>query len=136
MSSGKMALRDQFIISKLMHACRNINEHFQSYKFGEAQQASYSFWINDLCDVYLELIKPIVYDKSDMNKNSRWAAQACLWLCIEMGLRILHPMMPFVTEELWQRLPGRGSLGGDEPESIMLAPYPRKVETYCDPKAE
>jgi len=136
MSSGKMAPRDQFIISRLMQVCQNINEQFQSYKFGEAQQSSYSFWINDLCDVYLELIKPIVYDKSDMNKNSRWAAQACLWLCIEMGLRILHPMMPFVTEELWQRLPGRGSLGDKESDTIMHTSYPHCIVSYVNLEAE
>merc|ERR1712127_296281 len=80
--------------------------------------------MNDVCDVYLELIKPVVYDTSDENKDNRWAAQAALWVAIEAGLKILHPMMPFVTEELWQRLPGRGTLGDSEPESIMLAKFP------------
>ena len=130
MSSGKMAIRDRFIISRLMACCETVNDCFGNYKFGDAQQAAYSYWMNDVCDVYLELIKPVVYNTSDENKDNRWAAQASLWVAIEAGLRILHPMMPFVTEELWQRLPGRGTLGDSEPESIMLAKFPECNQSY------
>ncbi|KAL9181914.1 hypothetical protein ACHAXT_012257 [Thalassiosira profunda] len=136
MGSGKMAIRDKFIISRLMACCETVNGCFGNYKFGDAQQASYSFWMNDLCDVYLELIKPVVYDKSEENKDHRWAAQASLWVAIEAGLRILHPMMPFVTEELWQRLPGRGTLGDSEPESIMLAKFPQCNNAYRNVECE
>jgi valyl-tRNA synthetase len=136
MGSGKMAIRDRFIISRLMACCEAVNDYFGNYKFGDAQQAAYSFWMNDVCDVYLELIKPVVYDKSEENRDNRWAAQASLWVAIEAGLRILHPMMPFVTEELWQRLPGRGTLGESEPESIMLARFPQCNETYKDQGCE
>lgn len=130
MGSGKMAVRDQFIISRLMACCETVNDCFANYKFGDAQQAAYTFWMNDICDVFLELIKPVVYDKSDENADNRWAAQAALWVAIEAGLRILHPMMPFVTEELWQRLPGRGTLGDSEPETIMLAKFPECNDAY------
>eukprot|EP00956_Cyclotella_meneghiniana_P010179 scaffold14046_cov76-Cyclotella_meneghiniana.AAC.8 len=125
MGSGKMAIRDKFMISRLMACSEVVNDCFTNYKFGDAQMEAYSYWMNDVCDVFLELIKPVVYDKSDENKDSRWAAQATLWIAIEAGLRILHPMMPFVTEELWQRLPGRGTLGESEPQTIMLAAYPQ-----------
>ena len=124
MASGKMAIRDKFMVSRLMACCETVNDCFANYKFGDAQAAAYAYWMNDVCDVYLELIKPVVYDKSDANKDNRWAAQATLWVAIEAGLRILHPMMPFVTEELWQRLPGRGTLGDSEPQSIMLSQFP------------
>jgi len=130
MGSGKMAIRDKFIISRLMACSEAVNDFFTNYKFGDAQQAAYSYWMNDVCDVYLELIKPVVYDKTDENKDNRWAAQASLWVAIEAGLRILHPMMPFVTEELWQRLPGRGTLGESEPESIMLTKFPECNQSY------
>ncbi len=136
MKSGKMAIRDKFIISRLMVACENVNTSFREYRFGDAQQASYSFWIDDLCDVYLELIKPVVYDKGEANADARWGAQATLWVCLETGLRLLHPMIPFVTEELWQRLPGRGTLGSDEKESIMISEYPQVVEEYKNQKVE
>eukprot|EP00569_Conticribra_weissflogii_P003433 CAMPEP_0171335086 /NCGR_PEP_ID=MMETSP0878-20121228/5099_1 /TAXON_ID=67004 /ORGANISM="Thalassiosira weissflogii, Strain CCMP1336" /LENGTH=1096 /DNA_ID=CAMNT_0011836297 /DNA_START=109 /DNA_END=3399 /DNA_ORIENTATION=- len=130
MSSGKMAIRDKFMISRLSACSETVNDCFASYKFGDAQHAAYSYWMNDVCDVFLELIKPVVYDKSDENKANRWAAQATLWIAIEAGLRILHPMMPFVTEELWHRLPGRGTLGGAEPKSIMLAEFPECNSAY------
>jgi valyl-tRNA synthetase len=73
-------------------------------------------------------------DTSDENKDARWASQATLWISLETGLRLLHPMMPFVTEELWQRLPGRGTLG--ESETIMLAPYPECNNDYKCEEAE
>lgn len=136
MSSGKMATRDKFMVSRLMNGAKTINDFLSVYKFGDAQQAAHSLWIEDLCNVYLELIKPVVYDKGEENKDSRWAAQSTLWLALETGLRILHPMMPFVTEELWQRLPGRGSLGSSEPESIMLAPYPEYIQEYASTEIE
>jgi len=136
MSSGKMAIRDKFMISRLMACCDSVNNCFKNYKFGDAQAASYSYWMNDLCDVYLELIKPVIKDTSEENKDSRWAAQATLWITLESGLRILHPMMPFVTEELWQRLPGRGTLGESETESIMLAKFPECNEAYRKPEFE
>jgi valyl-tRNA synthetase len=135
-ASGRMAPRDKFMISRLMNGTKSVNECFKKYKFGDAQRAAHSMWIDDLCDVYLELIKPVVYDKSDENKDSRWAAQATLWISLEYGLRILHPMMPYVTEELWQRLPGRGTLGESEPETIMLAPYPEFLEAYASAATE
>jgi valyl-tRNA synthetase len=119
-----------------MKATESINDSFTNYKFGDAQQNSYAMWMDDVCDVYLELIKPVVYDTSDANKDSRWAAQATLWVTLEAGLRLLHPMMPFVTEELWQRLPGRGTLGDDEPQSIMIASYPEAVGSYKNDEAE
>lgn len=130
MSSGKMAIRDKFMISRLMVGVETVNDCFANYKFGDAQNSSYYLWINDLCDVYLELVKPVVYNLTEENKDSRWAAQATLWVAIEAGLRILHPMMPFVTEELWHRLPGRGTLGPEETNSIMLAAYPECNEAY------
>lgn len=136
LSSGKMALRDRFIVSRLMAAIETVNENFKAYKFGDAQQASYTFWMDELCNLYLELIKPVVYDRSEANADARWAAQATLWLCLETGLRLLHPMIPFVTEELWQRLPGRGTLGNDEKESIMISKYPQCNEAYKNIAAE
>ena len=136
MASGKLALRDKFMVSKIMNAAATVNECFSNYRFGDAQQAAYSFWMDELCAVYLELIKPVVYDTSEENKEKRTAAQTVLWVALESGLRLLHPMMPFVSEELWQRLPGRGTLGSSESETIMLAPYPECNEAWRDPAAE
>jgi len=136
MTSGKMSIRDRFMISKLMNGCQAVNAAFDEYRFGDGQQAAYSMWIDQLCNVYLELIKPVVYDEGEANADARWAAQATLWITLEAGLRLLHPMMPFVTEELWQRMPGRGTLGPDESDSIMVAKYPEGIEKYKDAASE
>lgn len=130
MTSGKAAKRDLYMISRLMKGVEAVNDNFTNYKFGDAQQAAYQLWMDDLCALYLELIKPIMNDTSEEAKDARWAAQATLWVSLETGLRLLHPMMPFVTEELWQRLPGRGSLGDSETASIMLAAYPECNDAY------
>lgn len=136
MGSGKLAIRDKFMVSRLMGATGTVNDCLGAYKFGDAQQAAHAMFIDDLCNVYLELIKPTVYDTSEENKDSRWAAQATLWVALDIGLRMLHPMMPFVSEELWQRLPGRGTLGPDETETIMLAKYPECKPEYKNQECE
>jgi valyl-tRNA synthetase len=136
MKSGKMNMRDKFMVSRLMKSIETVNDCLSNYRFGEAQQCIYSLWLDDLCAVYLELIKPVVYDLSEENKDHRYAAQGTLWVSLEIGLRLLHPMMPFVTEELWQRLPGRGSLGPEETCSIMIAKYPEVEPSYKDDLSE
>ncbi|GMH50561.1 hypothetical protein TL16_g00808, partial [Triparma laevis f. inornata] len=136
LKSGKASIRDLFMLSRLNDAVNGVNDCLTAYEFGLCQQRAHSLWINDICDVYLELIKPVVYDLSEENKDKRWAAQATLWHSLEQGLKILHPMMPFVTEELWQRLPGRGTLGASEPRTIMLAPYPEGNEAFANKKIE
>lgn len=118
------APRDKFILSRLSAAVSEANRCFAAYDFGTLTSALYTFWLHDLCDNYLELIKPVVNDMSESNTEARLIAQGCLYLCLDTGLRLLHPIMPFVTEDLWQRLPGRGTLGNNEAESIMVAPYP------------
>mmetsp|Transcript_56278 Transcript_56278/g.136426 ORF Transcript_56278/g.136426 Transcript_56278/m.136426 type:complete len:1085 (-) Transcript_56278:2657-5911(-) len=135
-ASNKMAIRDKFMISRLMKGVQAVNDNFASYKFGDAQQAAYLLWMNDLCAVYLEAIKPIVGNKDESAADARWAAQATLWVSLEVQLRLLHPMMPFITEELWQRLPGRGTLGEDETPTIMLAKYPEFNANCVDESAE
>ncbi|CAM9633335.1 unnamed protein product, partial [Discosporangium mesarthrocarpum] len=130
------APRDRWILSRLNTAVQDCNKCMEEYRFGDFTTAGYGFWLYDLCDVYLELIKPVVNDKSDVNSKARWIAQACLYTCLDYGLKLLHPVMPYVTEELWQRLPGRGNMGPDESPSIMLAPYPQADVTLDDPACE
>jgi len=136
MSSGKMAIRDKFMISRLMKGMEAVDQNFTTYTFGDAQQAGHQLWLNDMCDVYLELIKPIVQSKNEEQKDVRWAAQATLWVALETQLRGLHSMMPYITEELWQRLPGRGTFGKNEPQTIMLAKYPEIIDSYKNDECE
>lgn len=124
-----IALRDRWILHKLSEAAAACNDTLGSYHFAETTTAIYNFWLYHLCDVYLELIKPVMRGSDG---EAKLAAQRTLWIALDQGLRLLHPIMPFVTEELWQRLPGRGTLG--ESESIMLSPYPQGVRAaLCCP---
>jgi len=134
--SGERAPRDRWIMSRLNRAIAETNRCFGDYDFSGATTSLYHFWLYELCDHYLELIKPVVNDKSESNAKSRRAAQGCLYLCLDFGLKLLHPIMPFVTEDLWQRLPGRGTLGPNEPSSIMIAKYPTTYEAMNDVEAE
>lgn len=108
---------DKWILSKLILACANAQKGFAEYDFPTITTACYSFWLYDLCDIYLESLKPVF--QSDSPDAKRAAAQT-LYICLETGLRLLHPLMPFISEELWQRLPRRPH----DPPSICVATYP------------
>lgn len=130
------APRDVWILSRLNETALATKNQMENYEFGAVCQTLYSFWLNDLCDYYLELTKPTFYDTSKENEGARLMAQKVLFVCLDSGLRLLHPMMPFVTEDLWQRLPGRGRLGPSETTSIMLASYPVHVKGISSPETE
>ena len=76
----------------------------ENYEFAVATQKLYSFWQYDICDVFIELMKPVMYldDAAAGSAAAKLATRNTLWVCLETGLRLLHPFMPFVTEELWQ----------------------------------
>ena len=125
-------IRDKAILSKLNSLCEAVDKNMKAYLFGAIVEQLYSFFLYDFCDVYLELVKPCVSDSSAENADSRWCAQATLYTCLEHYLRLCHPMMPFVTEELWQRLPSISSIA--QGESIMINPYPFS-DTECEDTA-
>jgi valyl-tRNA synthetase len=76
----------------------------ETYDFATATQSVYAFWQYDLCDVFIELMKPVMAqdDAVPGAADAKLATRITLWVCLETGLRLLHPFMPFVTEELWQ----------------------------------
>jgi len=102
--------------------------------------------VYDLCDVYLELIKPVVGHMArvegeggapaslEVTERQKFA-KATLYTCLEQYLRLAHPLMPYVTEELWQRLPARESMNSTD-ESIMVAKYPRAQEHWSNAQVE
>ncbi|KAJ1950380.1 valine--tRNA ligase, partial [Dispira parvispora] len=94
-----------------------------------------NFWLYELCDVYIEAIKPVCdADEAVMeNLKRKTAAQNTLYTCLDWGVRLLHPFMPFITEELFQRLPRRP---GSALESIITAPFPEFVPEFYDERAE
>ena len=110
--SQKMA--DLWIIFRLSEVIRTVNGALDQYRFDEASQALYQFVWHEFCDWYLELIKPVL---SDTNNPSRQVTLTTLVDTFETLLRLLHPFMPFITEEIWQTLPHKDA-------SIMVAPYP------------
>lgn len=134
--------RDLAVLSALNKTIIACNTNMASYTFGLVASALHSFFLYDLCDVYLELIKPVIAlpseeglsaEEIETNKQMQFAAQATLYACLETFLRLLHPLMPFVTEELWQRLPNRTAL--TSVPSIMIAKYPQETPCWDNPKA-
>src|SRR5688572_6004352 len=113
-----LALPDRWIASRLAETTRAVRTHLTRYRFNDAAGALYQFVWHELCDWYLEAAKPALYGSDPARRQ---ATQHTLVTTLETTLRLLHPFMPFITEELWQRLPGREARG----ESIMIAPYPK-----------
>ena len=127
---------------KLNLAAEEINKQLAERNFMNATGAAYNFWLYELCDVYIvchrvsyllcyiitlcgvlqEAMKPMTDESA--SETTRKSAQQTLYTCLDHGLRLLHPFMPFVTEELWQRLPRRPN---DSTPSIMLSKYPTFV---------
>lgn len=119
---GAESLADLWILAKLQAAIRATNAAFAEYNLMHAVSAVHSFLLYDLCDVYIEVIKPICAPEWP-DAAARTCARAVLYTCLEQGLKLLHPFMPFVTEELFHRIPRRPA---DRTESIVLAAYPQE----------
>ncbi|KAJ3188826.1 hypothetical protein HDU85_004540 [Gaertneriomyces sp. JEL0708] len=128
--TGKESLADLWILTKLNQCIRKTGENLEQYNFMQATNALYQFWLYELCDVYLETTKPVI-DGTDAVARER--AMDTLYICLEAGLKLLHPFMPFLTEELYQRLPRRPS---DDCPSIMISRYPEPVPEWDNDKAE
>ena len=119
---------DRWIMSRLNRMVADVRRHIDEYRLDLASQRLYEFFWNEYCDWYLELSKPVIQKGSEEQKN---ATRYTLLHVLECSLRALHPFMPFITEEIWQRLKAPLRIEGD---SIMLQPYPPAGET--DSRAE
>ena len=120
-------LADRWIDSRLVRTVEAVRGHLRRYRFNDAASAIYQFVWHEFCDWYLEIAKLSLYRAGE--PAGRLRTQHTLVTVLETTLRLLHPFMPFITEELWQRLPHRG-------DSIMEAPYPRAPRRRLDPAAE
>ncbi|GAA5835277.1 hypothetical protein JCM11251_006667 [Rhodosporidiobolus azoricus] len=129
--TGKESLVEKWILHKLNLAAEKVNAALTERNFMSATSDAYSFWLYEICDVYIEAIKLVTDSSYDAEK--RKSAQNTLYTVLDNGLRLLHPFMPFVTEELWQRLPRRPT---DKTQSIMLAKFPEAVSSRSFPEAE
>mmetsp|Transcript_45243 Transcript_45243/g.60035 ORF Transcript_45243/g.60035 Transcript_45243/m.60035 type:complete len:648 (-) Transcript_45243:627-2570(-) len=128
--TSHLSLPDRWILTRLSLLISSTNKDFEEYRFGTMVNNLYDFWKKDLADVYLEAIKPVMRS-DDINKKA--AALNTLYICLDAALRMLHPTMPYITEELFQRLP---HLSGSAPESICIAEFPRELAKYDGVEAQ
>ena len=126
----RLSVADRWIVSQLQRLEAEVAEHFASYRFDLLAQALYQFIWNEYCDWYLELCKPAL---SQGTAEHQRGTRRTLVRVLETWLRLLHPLMPFLTEEIWQKV---APLAGGSGATIMLAPYPRADATGIDPSAE
>jgi valyl-tRNA synthetase len=134
-SQLKLTLADRWILSRLAHAVKNTTRYLKTYRFNEAANAVYHFTWNEYCDWYLEMAKPrwgyaedgaeLTPEQVEDRRVARWVA----WRVLESILRLLHPFMPFVTEEIWQSLPHDGEL-------LATTSWPRSKSAWLDAEAE
>ena len=134
-----LALHDRWILSRLNKTAREVRESLEGYQFHEAVQTLYHFFWDDFCDWYIELTKADV--TSEEATTERTSARTRLLSVLEQALRLLHPFMPYITEELWQQLPGvnakllHPAYQQAEP-TIMLSSYPEARAELIDETAE
>ncbi|MBP6682839.1 MAG: valine--tRNA ligase [Halioglobus sp.] len=124
----ELSLADRWITSKLQAATTEVTRAVNNYRFDLASQALYEFVWNEFCDWYLELSKPVLWDDNASAEAKRGTRHTLLHV-LETSLRLLHPFMPFITEEIWQTV---GRLCGITGPTIMLQPYPEAAEKGVD----
>jgi valyl-tRNA synthetase len=132
--TAALTLADRWILSRLQRTAREVDENLEAFRFNEAAQVLYKFIWTELCDWYIELAKPVLYDDSNevMAQRRKRAAQGCLATALETCCRLLHPFMPFITEEVWQQIPKPTGTPG----SIMITMYPVADPALVDEAAE
>jgi valyl-tRNA synthetase len=119
------SLPDRWIQGKLNQVIREVHQSLEEYKFNEASHSLYHFIWHEFCDWYLELTKLTLYKEGDTKRQA--LTRKTLLEVLDAILRLLHPFMPFITEEIWQQLPGR-----KENKSVMVAALPKPDERYDD----
>ncbi len=118
---------NRWILSRFYSVLRELDIYLAAYKFNEAANLLYGFFWHEFCDWYLEMAKPALSDspQSTVHKNT----QVVMYKVLEKFLRVLHPFMPFITEQVWQALPHEGP-------SIMTQPWPHLQERLIDKKSQ
>jgi valyl-tRNA synthetase len=130
-SPVELSLADRWIISKIQETTAEVARAVANYRLDMASQALYEFIWNEYCDWYLELSKSVLWDDNASREAKRGTRQTLIRV-LEIWLRLLHPMMPFITEEIWQSV---GPLAGKSGPTIMLQPYPEPNEHDVDLRA-
>jgi len=125
-----LSAADRWIVSRLQKLEAEVAEHFRNYRFDLLSQALYQFIWNEYCDWYLELSKPALQNGDEAAQRG---TRRVLVRVLETSLRLLHPLMPFITEEIWQRI---APLAGKTGPTLMLQPYPEANPAKIDEAAE
>lgn len=128
----ELSLADQWIISRLQNTIKKVNEYFSQYRFDLLAQEIYEFTWNNYCDWYLELAKLVLNNPSATDKQLR-GTRITLVSALETLLRLMHPLMPFITEEIWQRIK---SVSGKTGGTIQKEAYPVTDESKINQEME
>ena len=123
-----LSLPDRWILSRLSTTAADVNRHLAAFRFDEASQALYSFLWHELCDGYLEMVKPVLSGREG-DDETRETVRGVLERCLADSLALLHPFMPFLTEEIWEKLTGR-------PGTLIVSRYPTGDPAWVDREAE
>ena len=126
-TAGDVSLVDAWIFGRLAGTIAGVNDALASYRFHEAAQNIYQFFWGDFCDWYIEWVKPDLQSADRKRATTAWMN---LFAVFESALRLLHPLMPFLTEELWHQLPQKSGA-----QSIALASYPEATTAWTNAKA-
>jgi len=118
--SAELGDAELWIQHRLRETLKQVDTSIRQYRFDHVSQSLYEFFWNDYCDWYLEFSKPVLWDDEASTERKRGTYRTLITI-LEAALRMLHPFMPFITEEIWQRV---APLLGNHPPSIMLAKYP------------
>jgi valyl-tRNA synthetase len=130
--SAEFGPADRWIRSRLNRVIRAVHEHFEAYRLDLAAQTLYDFAWHEFCDWYLELSKPVLQSGASRAAAVQGARQTLLEV-LETLLRLLHPLMPFITDEIWGEVAKRAGIQG---ETIMLQPFPEAADWVEDQAAE
>ncbi len=123
---------DDWILSRLQTTAQETASSIERYRFDHAAQTLYDFVWNEYCDWYLELSKPVLWDDTSSNELRQGTLRTLLEV-LETTLRLMHPLMPFITEEIWQNVAPRLGISGD---TIMLAQWPKADHSQINAEAE
>jgi valyl-tRNA synthetase len=132
-TGNEVSLPDRWIFSRLAETIATVDDALENFRFHEAAQVVYHFFWGDLCDWYIEWVKPAI---ADTDRSIAVPAWRNLFATLDAALRLLHPFMPFLTEELWHRLPQHAPEKDKNARSIALQPFPRPAPQWVDPDAD
>ncbi|WP_428240105.1 valine--tRNA ligase [Gynuella sp.] len=128
----ELSLADRWITSRLQKLSQEVHRHVAQYRFDLMSQVLYDFIWNDYCDWYIELSKPVFWNENSRPEQLRGTRQTLIQV-LETLMRLAHPVMPFITEEIWQSIK---ELAGAQGQTVMLQAYPQADDNKIDEQAE